>query len=469
MKILLVQPVKPAKALGGEDFAIYEPLALEYLAAGVAGDHDVRILDMRLDNDLSSQLRDYRPDVVGVTSYTVHVNTVKKLFLQIKAYNPDIVTIVGGHHATIMPADFCASFIDVVIQGEGVFPFKEVMARLEKKMDLCGIPGAVRTESGAVVISQSAQDIDLDALPFPRRDLTAGYRGSYFSEWMRPLASIRTSKGCHFRCRFCALWKLTGGRYFTRKPECIVEELGAIEEKYVFFSDDESLLDTGRMEALADLIGKAGIKKRFFLYGRSDTIARHPGLVEKWRDVGLERVFVGLEFIHDADLNLIRKGSTVENNVRAVQVLKDLDIEIFPMFMVKPEFERKDFADLRKYCLGLELDFIGFSVLTPLPGTDLYEAVKDKLINFNYDYFDFFHTLLPTKLPVKDFYGELIALYNGSRSPRDQLKLMRKYRLRELPSLFRIYGNFIKRLRALPQDYTADSSNPLSDGSGKSI
>ena len=79
MKILLVQPAKPEKALGGEDFHIYEPLALEYLAAGVAGDHDVRILDMRLEPDLDSVLRDYQPDVMGITSYTVHVNTVKSL------------------------------------------------------------------------------------------------------------------------------------------------------------------------------------------------------------------------------------------------------------------------------------------------------------------------------------------------------------------------------------------------------
>jgi len=457
MKILLIQPAKPEKAIGGEDFAIYEPLALEYLAAGVSGDHDIRILDMRLDHDLDSLLREYRPDVAGITSYTVHVNTVKMIFRQIKAFNPDIVTIVGGHHATIVPKDFYTPFIDVIITGEGVFPFREVIVCLEKKMDLSKIPGSVRVENRPIVIYQVDQNIDLDALPFPRRDLTSGYRKSYFSEWMRPLASIRTSKGCHFKCRFCALWKLTRGRYFTRKPECIVKELRTIEEKYVFFSDDESLLDSKRMETLADLIGQAGIKKRFFLYGRSDTIARHPELVEKWKKIGLERVFVGLEFMRDADLNLIRKGSTVENNVRAVQVLKSLDIEIFPMFIVKPEFERRDFADLRKYCLSLELDFIGFSVLTPLPGTDLYDDVKDRLINFNYDYFDFFHTLLPTKLPVKDFYRELIALYNGSRSLKNQIKLMRKYRLRELPSLFRIYGDFIKRLNTLAQDYAANT------------
>ena len=78
-----------------------------------------------------------------------------------------------------------------------------------------------------------------------------------------------------------------------------------------------------------------------------------------------------------------------------------------------------DFMDLRKYCLGLDLNFIGFSVLTPLPGTDLYDEVRDKLVNANFDYFDFFHTLLPTKLPLKDFYQELASLFKRSRSLRN--------------------------------------------------
>ena len=337
--------------------------------------------------------------------------------------------------------------------GEGVFAFQEVILRLEKNLALSEIPGAVGLANGAVMIRQQDQDLDLDALPFPRRDLTAAYRKSYFSEWMRPLASIRTSKGCHFRCQFCALWKLTGGRYFTRQPERIVEELGAIEEKYVFFADDESLLDTERMGVLADLIQRAGIDKRFFLYGRSDTIARHPELLAQWKKAGLERVFVGLECIRDADLKLIRKGSTVENNLSALRILKELDIDIWPMFLVRPEFDRHDFADLRQYCLSLDLPFIGFSVLTPLPGTDLYDEVKDQLITANYDYFDFFHTLLPTTLPAPDFYRELANLFKRSRSLKNQLRLMGKYRLRELPSLFRAYGGLMARLKTLAEDY----------------
>ena len=453
MKILLVQPAKPEKALGGEDFSIFEPLALEYLAAGVAPDHDVRILDMRLDPDLGSHLRDFRPDVAGITSYTVHVNTVNRLFQQIKAFNPEICTVVGGHHATVRPEDFYTPFIDLIISGEGVFPFQEAMVRLEKNLALSEFPGAACLENGAILIHQGDKDLDLDAFLFPRRDLTAAYRQSYFSEWMRPLASIRTSKGCHFRCQFCALWKLTGGRYLTRKPDCIIEELGTIQEDNVFFADDESLLDTARMGVLAGLIQESGIRKRFFLYGRSDTIAHHPDLLEQWKKAGLERVFVGLEFMKDQDLRSVRKGSTVENNEKALHILKDLGIDIWPMFMIRPEFDRKDFTDLRKYCLGLDLDFIGFSVLTPLPGTDLYDEVRDRLINTNFDYFDFFHTLLPTKLPLKDFYRELASLFKRSRSLRNQIKLMRKYRPQELSSLFKAYGKLMKRLKTLEQDY----------------
>ncbi len=455
MKILLVQPAKPQKALGGEDFHIYEPLALEYLAAGVAGNHDVRILDMRLDPDLDSVLRNYQPEVVGITSYTVHVNTVRRLFHQIKEFTPGIVTVVGGHHATVMPEDFYTPHVDVIVTGEGVFSFREIILRLEKKMDLSGIRGTAHAENGPIVIRGDDQETDLDSLPFPRRDLTAHYRNSYFSEWMRPLASIRTSKGCLFRCRFCALWKLTGGRYLTRKSECIVEELSTLKEKCVFFADDESLLDTKRMGALADLIQREGIKKRYFLYGRSDTIAKHPDLIEQWKKIGLERVFVGVEFMQDADLKLLRKGSTAENNRTAVKVLKSLGIDIYPTFIITPEFGRSDFAALRKHCLDLDLNFTGFPVLTPLPGKDLYGEVKDNLITSNYDYFDFFHTLLPTTLPMKDFYRELTTLYKRSRSLKNQISLMRRYPLRELPSLFRAYGDFLKRLDTLEQDYIA--------------
>jgi radical SAM superfamily enzyme YgiQ (UPF0313 family) len=326
MRILLVQPQKAEKSIGGEDFSIFEPLALEYIASGIISDHEVKIIDMRLEEDLESVLNSFQPDVVGITAYTVHVNVAKHLFKKVKKHNSKIFTIVGGHHATVVPEDFITPFIDIVVIGEGVFTFKEIISQLDKK-GTCGvIPGTAYAKNGKVVINQYDSLEDLDSLPFPNRELTRKYREHYFSEWMKPMASMRTSKGCAFRCNFCALWKLTNGKYLTRKTEKIVEELSRIEEKFIFFADDESLLGKARMEALANLIKKAGIKKHYFLYARTDTIAKNYDLIEKWKKVGLERVFVGFEFFRDEDLKSIRKQSTTKNNIEAIHVLHSLDL-----------------------------------------------------------------------------------------------------------------------------------------------
>ncbi len=102
---------------------------------------------------------------------------------------------------------------------------------------------------------------------------------------MRPLASIGTSKGCPYRRSFCAQWKVAGGRYPMREPAKVVEELFGIEEKYVFFADDES-----RTRTLASVMRDCGIRKRTFLYGHSDAPASNGELFEMWKQVGLERV-----------------------------------------------------------------------------------------------------------------------------------------------------------------------------------
>jgi hopanoid C-3 methylase len=316
VKILLVQPAKGPLTIGGDDVSLYEPLALEYLAAGVAAHHDVCILDLRLGGSLKNALEEHEPDVVGITAYTVHVNVVRRLFGEVRAWNPEALTVVGGHHATVMPRDFDSPAIDLVVIGEGVAPFREIVARREKRSDFQGIPGVAVRTSGALAEAPAAEPAELDSVPLPARALTRPYRRHYFSEWMKPLASIRTSKGCPFRCNFCAQWKIAGGRYFRRQPEAVVRELAAIEEPYVFFSDDESLVDTARMTRLAELIKLEGIRKRYFLYGRPDTIARHPGLLELWRGIGLERIFVGFEFVRNEDLSFVGKGSTSAESER---------------------------------------------------------------------------------------------------------------------------------------------------------
>ena len=455
MKILLIEPAKPPLSMAGDDISMFEPLALEYLAAGVADDHDVRILDLRLENSLHAVLKEFHPDIVGITAYTVHVNTVKALFEEVKTWNPHVLTVVGGHHATIEPADFVSPSIDLVVLGEGVFTFREIVERYGRGRGFEGIQVVAAASHGELSETTPKMPMDLDAFPFPLRKMTSRYRKRYYSEWMKPLASIRTSKGCPFRCNFCALWKISGGKYLKRQPEKVVEELGGIEEEFIFLADDESLVDTSRMKHLAHLIKEADIRKRYFLYGRSDTIVRNPELLEMWREIGLERVFVGLEFFRDEDLGYFRKGSTVSDNEKAVKILHDLDLDIYASFIVRPDFDRDDFAALRQFCRRLELNFASFAVLTPLPGTDLYNEVKDQFITRHYDYFDLIHTVLPTKLPLDDFYREYHGLYRKAVPVSKGLSFLMKYPWREIPGTLMKWERWLNRLKRLGRDYAA--------------
>jgi radical SAM superfamily enzyme YgiQ (UPF0313 family) len=428
-------------------------LALEYVAAGVNADHEVRILDQRIDDTVEQTLEEFHPDIVGVTGYTVHANRMKLLAERAKTWNPDVLTVVGGHHATVAPRDFDSPHIDLVVVGEGVDSFREVVHRFDACEGFDGIPGVwVKTDRG-LQEGEANPARDLDDLPFPDRSLTKAYRHAYYSEYMKPLASIRTSKGCPFRCNFCALWKIAGGRYLKREPEKIVQELAEIEEEFVFFADDESLVDVARMKRLAELIRHSGMRKRFFLYGRSDTIAKHPDLLELWRDIGLERVFVGLEFFRDSDLEFINKGSTTSNNRKAVRVLQNLGIEIYASFIVRPEFSEEDFAEFRRYCRSIDLSFASYAVLTPLPGTDLYDEVEDQLLTREPEYFDFIHTVLPTTLPLEDFYEQYYRLYTKTIPLRNVFAFMSKFRLKDVPANLAKFRRWSKRLRTLYRDY----------------
>src|SRR5262245_25938081 len=131
MRVLLIWPNSRNEVLGWGDLgAIAEPLALEYLAAGLKLDgHEVQVLDLRLHpGELESTLLAFGPQVVGVTAFSMHVLTALAICRTVKAWRPDCVTIAGGHHATLLPEDFFEPQVDFVVVGEGVRPLRTLLA-----------------------------------------------------------------------------------------------------------------------------------------------------------------------------------------------------------------------------------------------------------------------------------------------------------------------------------------------------
>jgi hopanoid C-3 methylase len=453
MKILLVQPPKSARTIGGEDIHLFEPLSLEYVGAGVVDDHEVELLDLRLEGDLVGVLTRLEPRVVGLTALTVHLNVVLELAETIKTQLPETLVVVGGHHATVAPDGLVSEHIDVVISGEGVVPFRELVRRLEAGQDYRDLPGVGTVEDGQLKLTPPATDLDLDDLPLPARSLSARHRGRFHSQWMSPMAAVITSMGCPFRCSYCAIWRLTDGKRLTRSPRKLLEEIQSVDEPYVFFADYESLVDVERMAELARLIADSGVRKRYTLYSRSDTIVKHPDLLQAWRDVGLDTVIVGFEFFRDEDLEAVNKGATTADNEQAIEVLQSMGINIGAYFLVRPEFDRDDFAQLRTYVKGLKLRFASFFVLTPLPGTDLYDERSHEMTTDDPELFDFFHALLPTTLPLDEFYEEMYRCYRAPISLGSALSLLSNWPLTKVPAAVSRTRRALERLRKAHLDH----------------
>jgi radical SAM superfamily enzyme YgiQ (UPF0313 family) len=121
---------------------------------------------------------------------------------------------------------------------------------------------------------------------------------------------------------------------------------------------------------------------------------------------------------------------------------------------VRPEFTVDDFTEFKDYCRSLGIGFASFAVLTPLPGTDLYDEVQDRLLTREPEFFDFIHTVLPTALPLEEFYEQLYTLYTRSIPVRKVLAFMSKFRLRDVPASLAKFQRWSKRLRTLHTDYS---------------
>lgn len=451
MRILLIQPASSIDFI--DRVYMHEPLALEYLGAGLKLDgHDILLLDGRIETDVVNRGLDFKPDIVGLTGYTSQVNIIKELAEKFKASSPAPFVVVGGHHATVRPVDFNVSYIDLVVIGEGVTSLREIAVKLSANQNFDALDG-LAIPGDTMRFTRARPHCCLDELPLPDRTLTTRYRNHYFSEWLQPLASIRTSLGCVGRCKFCALWALTGGKYLKRSPEKVVAELHEIKEKNVFFCDDESMCDVKRMALLADLIRENGIQKNYFLYARADTIARHPKLFAKWRDIGLRQVFVGMESFSNANLQALNKGVTLEQQETAVGVLKDLGIELYASFVVDPDFSREDFRALTAYVRRLKLNHASFSVLTPLPGTAMYEERYAELFPYHPELYDFIHTVLPTHLPLAEFYKEFSQLWQRAVPLHRALKTFSYYGLKRLPGVFRLLIEATSTMRKSYMDH----------------
>ena len=207
------------------------------------------------------------------------------------------------------------------------------------------------------------------------------------------------------------LWKFHESSFRQKSPERVVQELLQIEAPNVFITDDIFWMDVKRGEEMARQIKAAGIKKHFTVQTRTDIICKFPHLIEMWKDCGELSIFLGLESVTDEGLKAVNKKNSADNNRRALGILKELGVGYTPNFIVDPAWDHEDFARLRDWVSQTGAYNSGFSVLTPLPGTDLWDAASKNITTHDWEMFDIVHAVLPTKLPLDEFYAEYSGLW----------------------------------------------------------
>lgn len=433
MKIMLVNPPNCGRSIPEEEYGITsirqifrgEPFSLEVLAAPLTF-HEVMILDLKCEDEevLSKAIDGFRPDIVGFTSLTCEANTVIRLAAGIKEQTNPLI-VVGGNHATYAPEYFNRPALDYIAVGLGKKSFLELTDALACGEKGEGIPGIARTTPGRPLkyVPRNFSDDDLMDFCPPRYDLVAGYRSNYVLEQLGlKMAFVVTAYGCTHKCSFCTIPGMTQGKYLSHSADAVIRDIGLLGDiPFVRMVDANTFGNPSAALGLCEKIMQAGIKKRFFADVRADTVVAHKSLMKKWKEAGLYAVIVGFEDIQDERLGAYNKkyqGRIIEE---AIEILHDIGIVIVGDFIASPDYDQSDFTELENFIAAHKIEIPVLSVLTPMPGTKLYEQTKDRIIIEDLDYYTFTNAVTKTKMPTNLFYrtyADLVKrLHNKPQKP----------------------------------------------------
>lgn len=400
--------VHPSGLMYTKIFLTLEPLGLELVAeAARQAGHDVRIVDLQVEplRELFRTLDRWRPEAVCFGgNYLANVPEIIDLSKAIKARLPNCFVFVGGHSASFVADDVLAQgegAIDCVLKGEGEASVA-LLLDAARDGDLTRVPGAV---SAAGEGPPPGFVKSLDAIR-PARDLLRRRR-RYFIGALDPCASIEFARGCPWDCTFCSAWTFYGRSYRTASPEVVADELARLREPGVFIVDDVAFVQARHGFEIGEAIARRGIRKQYYLETRGDVLLRHKEVFQFWRKLGLSIVFIGLEAIDEEGLKRFRKRVGVDKNFEALEFARSLDISVAINIIADPSWDRGRFETVRQWCLSIP-EVVNISVTTPYPGTEIWQTEQRRLTTRDYRLFDIQHAVLPTTLPLPEFYQELV-------------------------------------------------------------
>ena len=397
MKILFQEPLVERSITYGKFEAGAGNNTFPYGVACIAsylrerGFSDVHYLEPSIEkmdaNKYARFLHKYSFDVIGIGSTTLQVGRSFRTFELAKRVRPDIITVLGGVHGTLMPRESleeCAA-VDYIILGEGEKPFYELLRCLRDgdKKGIGLIRGIAFREKGKVVISPPDYDNMLapEELPFPAYDLfpMRKYIGQTTFSKVFPTYSLIASRGCPFKCGFCNANDVLGRRVRYKEVDRVIDEVLFLKKRYgargIMFLDSTFTLNGKWVEEFCHKMIERKVGLPWACNSRVDTVSER--LLRLMKKAGCWEVVFGVESWNQKSLDLINKGTTVEQNEKALKACMKAGLFTFASYIICLPGENADDAmNTIRMAKKIGTHIAIFYLPIPFPKTPLYEICK---------------------------------------------------------------------------------------------
>lgn len=378
----------------------HPPLGLAYIAAVLErACHQVKVRDMQylgkwetVTREIGRELEGFSPDIVGITCYTDSRWEALNAIKLIKTKRPEIITVLGGPHASILYQQIMENFpeVDMIVIGEGEYTMLELAQAIDSKGSFYKINGLVFRENGRI-IKTDFREVEkcMDNIPFPARhhlsldsyEICKNYKNHIWQG--KPLteykySTITTSRGCTARCTFCATshfwgnWRGHSAEYVLDEIEILYKDYGI---RYFVFNDDALTINKQRMFDICDGIIKRKLVICWVAATRIDSLDKD--LLKIMKDAGCYQLGVGIESVDDRLRESIGKRLPRYKMYDVFKWAEEIDFNLVPFLMIGNPCETKETViATRDFLKNIKYQFISLRIAVVYPGTPLYELAK---------------------------------------------------------------------------------------------
>ncbi len=366
--------------------------------------------------DIGKRIEEERPHVVATTAFTAEIADALKVLKLAKDIDPSIVTVIGNVHPTFCYEEILKghhSYVDYIVRGEGERTMVELMNAVYVGGDVSKVKGISFMHGKDVVVTPARDQIkDLDGLPLAW-DLIDWPIYTYKPMEDSVLAVVSSSRGCSQKCTFCSQQLFWQRRWRGRSPENFVDELEFLRGTYgvnvAMISDETPTLDRRRWERILDLLIERKLGTSILMETRVDDILRDEDIMWKYRDAGIDHIYVGVESTSQATLDAFKKEIKVEESRRALQLINEQDIVSETSFVLGMPDETaesiRNTVDLAKfYCP----DMAYFIAIAPWPYSEIYPQLRDHIAVTDYSRYNLVEPVVkPVNMTLEEVTAEL--------------------------------------------------------------